>query len=302
MISQDGDGDGEGDRNLAARISSARSLLFVPGDRPDRIKKALASAAHAVIVDLEDAVRAEDKPFARSVAAGIRHRPSAPLLLIRTNAFGSADFAADLATVFEGGADGVVIPKFVPGAAAAELDDALSAAEAARGRVARMPVIGLIESAAGVLALSSPADFPARVIRLAFGAADLTADLRISYRASGVVTDHVMVAMVVASAAAGLAEPIDSPHFSLDDGEGLVERARKARELGFGGGLCIHPQQVATVNAAFEVSTNERRWAERVLAAWAAPSSPGRGAIRLDGELVDEAMVRRARQIADAAD
>jgi citrate lyase subunit beta/citryl-CoA lyase len=282
------------------RIASARSLLFVPGDRPDRIGKALASGADAVIVDLEDAVRPENKQHARSVVRDVGDRsggPSHPLLLVRVNAFGSADFTDDVEAALQCGADGIVLPKFVPGREAMQVDESMSAIETRLGVTDRVPLICIVESAAGLLGLQAPLELPPRVRRLAFGAADYHADLRISYRPAGIHTDLAMATLVVASAAAGLAEPIDSPFFGLDDNDGLAAAAHRARERGFGGALCIHPKQLEIVNAEFGVSDAERVWAERVVEAWNAPSSAGRGAIRVGGELIDEAMVRRARQI-----
>ncbi|MDQ1561181.1 MAG: citrate lyase subunit beta / citryl-CoA lyase [Actinomycetota bacterium] len=283
---------------IEQRISVARSFLFVPGDRPDRVGKALGSGADAIIIDLEDAVRPEVRPYARSVIRELGEQPgvpSQPLILVRVNPFGSTDFAKDVEAAIDGRVDGIVMPKFIPGQAATEMDAALSAIESSRAGADRMPVIGLVESAAGLLGLSAPTGFPSRVKRLAFGAADFYADLRISYHPSGIHTDLAMAALVVASAAQGLPAPLDSPHFSIGDDVGLETAVGRARERGFGGGLCIHPNQIALVNAGFAASEDERAWAVKVLAAWDGPSSAG--AIRVGDELVDEAMARRARQI-----
>jgi citrate lyase subunit beta/citryl-CoA lyase len=217
------------------------------------------------------------------------------LILARVNPFGSTDFAVDVDAAIDGRVDGIVMPKFVPGQPAIEMDAALNAIEAGRAGADRMPLIGLVESAAGLLGLSAPTEFPSRVKRLAFGAADFYADLRISYHPSGIHTDLAMATLVIASAAQGLPAPLDSPHFSIGDDVGLGTAVGRARERGFGGSLCIHPNQVAPVNAGFAASEDERAWAVKVLAAWNDPSSAG--AIRVGDELIDEAMVRRARQI-----
>jgi citrate lyase subunit beta/citryl-CoA lyase len=283
---------------IEQRISVARSFLFVPGDRPDRVGKALGSGADAIIIDLEDAVRPEVRPYARSVVRELGEQPrvsSQPLILARVNPFGSTDFAEDFEAAIGGLVDGIVMPKFVPGRAAIEMDAALSAIESGRAGADRMPVIGLVESAAGLLGLSVPTEVPPRVKRLAFGAADFYADLRISYHPSGIHTDLAMATLVIASAAQGLPAPLDSPHFSIGDDVGLEAAIGRAREQGFGGALCIHPNQVALVNAGFAASEDEQAWAVKVLAAWNDPSSAG--AIRVGDELIDEAMVRRARQI-----
>jgi citrate lyase subunit beta/citryl-CoA lyase len=281
-------------------ISVARSFLFVPGDRPDRVGKALGAAADAIIIDLEDAVRPEVRPYARSVVRKLAEQPrvsSQPLVLARVNPLGSTDFAEDVEAALDGRVDGIVMPKFVPGQAAIELDAALNAIESGRAGADRMPLIGLVESAAGLLGLAVPASFPPRVKRLAFGAADYYADLRISYHQSGIHTDLAMATLVIASAAQGLPAPLDSPHFSIGDDVGLASAVGRARDRGFGGALCIHPNQVAAVNSGFAASEDERAWAVKVLAAWTEPSSSTAGAIRVDDELIDEAMVRRARQI-----
>jgi citrate lyase subunit beta / citryl-CoA lyase len=283
---------------IEQRISAARSFLFVPGDRPDRVGKALGTGADAIIIDLEDAVRPDVRPYARSVVRELSEQPrvaSQPLVLARVNPFGSTDFAEDVEAAIDGRVDGIVMPKFVPGQAAIEMDAALNTIESGRDGADRMPLIGLVESAAGLLGLSAPTEFPSRVKRLAFGAADFYADLRISYHQSGIHTDLAMATLVIASAAQGLPAPLDSPHFSIGDEAGLASAVARARERGFGGALCIHPNQVAAVNAGLAASEEEQAWAVKVLAAWSEPSSAG--AIRVGDELIDEAMVRRARQI-----
>ena len=289
--------------DVEARISSARSLLFVPGDRPDRISKALKSGADGVIVDLEDAVRAENREVARTFLrrlVDVAPDPAESMLLVRVNPFGSADFTNDVQSAIEGGASGIVLPKFVPGKAAHQLDETLAVLEASQMRATRMPVIGLIESAAGVLGLTGPSILPSRLIRLAFGAADLQADLKITYQTSSTHTDFAMALIVLASAAAGLPAPLDSPHFALGDDAGLADSVHRAREVGFGGKLCIHPNQLAVVRAGFGVTEAEQQWAREVLEHWTDPANREVGAIRVGDEFVDEAMVRRARQILEA--
>ena len=286
--------------DVETRLSTARTFLFVPADRPDRITKALKSGADAVIVDLEDAVRAESREEARTNLRQMTDSvqgPAESMLLVRVNPFGSADFTNDVQSAIEGGASGIVLPKFVPGKAAHQLDETLAVLEASYGRASRMPVIGLIESAAGVLGLTGHSVLPIRLIRLAFGAADLQADLKITYQTSSIHTDFAMALIVLASAAAGLPAPLDSPHFALADVSGLANSVRRAREVGFGGKLCIHPNQLEIVRAGFGVTEAEHQWAREVLEHWTDPANRGVGAIRVGDDFVDEAMVRRARQI-----
>ena len=285
---------------VETRLSVARTFLFVPADRPDRITKALKSGADAVIVDLEDAVRAENREVARTFLrrlVDVAPDPGESILIIRVNPIRTSDFVPDLQAAFDSGAACIMLPKFIPGQTATEIDAALAVLEASYGRDSRMPVIGLIESAAGVLALSGSAVLPTRLIRLAFGAADLQADLKITYQTTSIHTDFAMALIVLASAAAGLPAPLDSPHFALEDESGLADSVRRAREGGFGGKLCIHPNQLAIVSAGFGATEAEQKWARQVLEHWTDPDNLGVGAIRVEDEFVDEAMVRRARQI-----
>jgi citrate lyase subunit beta/citryl-CoA lyase len=287
-----------------SRLHEARSLLFVPADRPDRIATALASSADAVIVDLEDAVRPENRAAAR---AGL---PAALLgarkpVVVRVNALASQDHAADVDAALDAGATGIMLAKFVPGEPSATLDDDLRARELRHGREAPLAVIGLVESAAGMIGLTSAAAMPHRVTQLAWGAADLHLDIARSPRSTGGIADFAMATLVLASRAAQLPAPLDSPFFvvggdAADDAEHvLAEHVARARALGFGGKLCIHPRQIAAVNDGFAATESELAWARTVVAAWDDASRAGRGAIAVGGELVDEAVIRRARQLLD---
>lgn len=283
-------------------MAAARSLLFAPGDRPDLIASALASRADAVIVDLEDAVRPEAREAAR---AGLpQNLAGAPLpVVIRVNPLGSPDYDADVTAALSAEAAGIMLAKFVPGEASAALDDDLGAREARHGRTTPLAVIGLIESAAGVIGLTSAAEMPRRITRLAWGAADLHLDLALSPRSTGGIADFAMAALVIASRVAHLPAPLDSPCLQVEREESdpaaiaLVAEVDRARALGFGGKLCIHPRQLAAVNAGFAPTEAELTWARTVVSAWDDVTRADRGAIAVDGELVDEAMIRRARQL-----
>ena len=280
-------------------LLNARTFLFVPGDRPERIAKALNAKTDAVIIDLEDAVRAEKKSAARAemVAPILESRSAAgPLLLIRTNEATSAEFAEDFKVAAQLQVDAIVLPKFSPGASAIEADKIISKLENEHKVNTPISVIGLIESTSGVLNLLNSSKIPDRVKRLAFGAADLYADLGVTYQATGPNTDLAMAALVLASAHSQLGAPIDSPHFEVADLQGLKERSIFASKIGFGGKLCIHPDQLATVEKYFQASVDEKDWAARVIERWNDRDEKS-GAILLDGSLVDEAMVKRAKQI-----
>lgn len=253
----------------------ARSYLFVPGTRPDRFAKALGSGAHVVIVDLEDAVAAADKPAARAqVASWLAENPALRILL-RVNAAGTPWHADDLAVAAAPNVAGVVVPK-------AERPEALPA-------LGDKPLLPLIESARGFAQLQAIASHPG-VLRLLFGTYDLRADLGLGAEPEALL--YFGSQLVLASRLAGLAAPIDGVVADLRDEAGWVTETRRARSLGFGGKLCIHPRQVAAVNEGFAPTADEIRWARRIVDAVG-----DQAAAVVDGEFVDRPILLRARAV-----
>ena len=262
-------------------LQPARSLLFVPGSRPDRFEKALAAGANAVIIDLEDAVAPADKERAREdVSAWLApHRA----VMVRINGADTAWFGDDLALCRRPGVAAVMLPK----AERAEDIAALRGAGAAT-------VLPLIESAAGMAALATIAAAPG-VQRLVFGSIDFQVDLGMR----DALEDELLFfrsQLVLASRLAGLQAPVDGVSTAIDDADQLRDDVLRARRLGFGGKLCIHPRQVASVNRHFAPSAAERAWAQRVLEAAAAS---GGAAIAVDGKMVDKPVILRAQAIRD---
>lgn len=254
-------------------LGAVRSLLFVPGTRPDRFDKALASGPDRVILDLEDAVAAEDKAAARAaIADWLRPEHS---VLLRLNGAGTAWFTEDLAVARLPGIAGVLLPK------------AESAAEIAAVR-ADLPVIPIIETARGFAVRLDVARAPG-VSRLAFGSIDFMADLGIPEDAPGVL-DAARFALVLASRLADIAPPIDGVTLAFEE-DATADAAARARAFGFGGKLCIHPRQVAVVNAGFAPSTAEVDFARRVVA-----RAAHEAVFALDGRMVDAPVILQARQ------
>lgn len=257
-----------------------RSFLYVPGHRPDRFDKAVASGADAVIVDLEDAVPPGAKLEARAVVAGWLDRPPAVPVWVRVNHREDL-LDEDLAMVAESAAAGAVIPKAIAEVCAAS----------------PVPVHALVETAEGVETLGRIARTPP-VVRLALGEADLCAELGVIASADARELWAIRSAAVVASAAAGLAPPVGPVPVDLDDDEALAATSRQLRAQGFGGRSVIHPRQVAAVNAAFTPDPAEVERARRIVEAHAAASE---GAATADGSFVDAAVVRQARRVLDQA-
>jgi citrate lyase subunit beta/citryl-CoA lyase len=263
----------------AVALQIARSYLFVPGDRPDRFDKALAAGADAVIVDLEDAVAPERKDAART-AIGNWLCAGKPIVL-RINADTSEWFDADLQLARAPGVAGILLPK------AERIDRALQAICAATGKYL-LPQIETAQGFANARALAAAHG----VQRLLFGTLDFQLDLGID--GEGDELAYHRSEMVLVSRLAGIQPPVDGPCTALDDAAQLTADARRAKRMGFGGKLCIHPKQVAHVNAAFAPSADELTWARRVMAA--AAESKG-AAVALDGRMVDRPVILRAEQI-----
>lgn len=263
-----------------AVLARATTVLFVPGDRPERFAKAAASEAELVVIDLEDAVSPDAKPAARAAAASwlAELDPSERgRWLARVNAAGTPWHEQDLQAV---GAGAVILPKAHAGAA-------LTAA-AARG-----PVVALIETAVGVLGAQAVAETPG-VARIAFGSFDLAGELGVD-PADTTALAAARAALVLASAAAELPGPIDGVHGALDDEAGLAAETALARRLGFTGKLCIHPRQLAPVAAGMTPGQDELAWAERVIAA--AETTEHGGVAVVDGAMVDPPVLARARRL-----
>jgi len=166
---------------------------------------------------------------------------------------------------------------------------------AAKGRP-DLPLVPIIESAAGVLNVIDIAR-SVEILCLAFGRFDLSADLGIDPEAGSPALATARAAIVLASAAAGLHPGLDSPWLKIDDLEGLRAAAQQGRDDGFGGMLLIHPSHVDTVNQVFSPTADEVTWARGIVASAGEAEAVGRGAYARDGQMVDEAVVRRARRI-----
>lgn len=292
-----------------------RTLLFVPGDRPDRIAKALGSDADAVAVDFEDAVGDTAKDTARTLTAEaltalapVRPGRSGPGLHIRINALETPEARADLDAVLpllgRVRLTGLIVPKACSAEQLTSLGEELDAAEARAGMPpGKLSLLPVVESAAGVLASAAIAAAVPRVRTLIFGTLDLAAELGVSPSIEGRELLHARSRLVLAARAAGLPGPLDGPHPALDDEAGLLRSTRAARELGFTGRVVLHPRQVAPVREAFAPTESELVLARAVLAAYGEATERGAGAVRLDdGTFIDRPVVARAEALLREAD
>ena len=274
-----------------------RSLLFVPAHVGRFVARAGERGADAVILDLEDAVPAEEKPAARAAlpdAIATVARGAAPM--VRANA-GLLDLARDLEAAVHPGLAAVVLPKVEEPALVRAASAAVGELEAARGLApGGVRLILQVETPAALFVLPAIAAADPRVAAITLGPEDFTA-------AMGAATDDAALlgpnlAVVAAARAAGIV-PLGfvGSIAGFEDLEDYARRIAAARRLGFRGAMAIHPSQVPVLNAGFAPGAEEVAWARRVLAGDAAARAEGRGAFRLDGRMVDPPVVRRAAEI-----
>ena len=270
---------------LETTLAFCTNFLFVPGTRPDRFLKALNSGAGGVIIDLEDAVGVDDKEKARGLvrqAWADFSDPQKKQLVIRINAPGTQFYGADLALAEEINAPCLLIPK-------SESRDQINGAAQILPTTAIIP---MIETALGLDCLKEIANAQ-QVLRLALGNLDLQADL-------GMVCDEqeselltARFQLVFQSRVAEIPPPIDGVTPSTTDENRISADAVRAKRMGFGGKLCIHPNQISLVRKAFEPSAAEIDWAQRVVQA--DQDSYG-GAVKLDGRMIDRPVVLLAQR------
>lgn len=285
---------------MSEMLATVRSLLFAPGNEERKLRGALESDADAVIADLEDAVPAAEKDRAREVVREVLREEARapggggpppergplredrspgerrPLRLLRIAAPADVELAAEL------GVDAAVVPK--------------ATAAAVRKLSGEPPVVAIVESPIGLREAYEIASAPA-VTALMLGAVDLSVALGLDPYGDGLELLFARSSIAVDSAAAGIGRPFDSPCLDFRDLDVVRREAERARSLGFAGKACIHPAQVAAVNAAFTPSAKQVEWAESTLAALAEGEREGRGAVALGGTMIDEPVAAQARGI-----
>jgi citrate lyase subunit beta/citryl-CoA lyase len=275
-----------------------RSLLFVPGDRPERMEKALASGADAVILDLEDAVAAPAKVESRRHVAAFLAANQSANLWVRINPLDGEECDRDLAAVLSAHPHGIVLPKAEGGASVDELARRLTE----RGNATAQILAIATETPAAIFQLGSYGGAK-RLAGLTWGAEDLPAAIgaSTSREEDGRYTAPYELARslcLFGAAAAGVA-PVETVYPAFRDLEGLAAYAARARRDGFTGMMAIHPAQVEAINAAFTPSAAEIEAARAVVAAFAA--HPGAGTLALDGRMVDRPHLVQAQRTLAAA-
>lgn len=295
---------------MSAPLRRSRSLLFVPGSKPAMMAKAAVSAADMVCLDLEDSVVPAEKAASRAhviralqeVDFGERAR------IVRINALDTPFAYRDLVDVVEAAGDRldlVMIPKVGAAREVVFVDMLLSQIEAHRGLDRRIGLEAQIESAAGFVFAREIAAASSRLEALIFGPGDFAASMQMPSAGIGERDQydelypghrwHAVMQTIVASARAHGLRCMDGPYAAYKDAAGLDQMSLIARAMGFDGKQCIHPAQLATVNAVFLPTEEELRRAEAVVRAYEAAAAAGQGAATHDGRMIDAVSLRLAR-------
>ena len=271
-----------------------RSLLFVPGDRPERFGKAAASGADALILDLEDAVAPTAKQAARAAVRAALSEPG-PVRLVRINPLDGAFADEDLDALAGTRPAGIVLPKAEGAASIAELERRLEVCGLAGVQV--LPIA--TETPAALFRLGSYSEVAGRLLGLTWGAEDLPAAIgaATSREPDGRYTAPYELArsLTLFAAHAARVAAIDTVFPAFRDLEGLTAYAARAVRDGFTGMMAIHPAQVATINAAFTPSPEALAYAHAVVAAFDA--NPDAGALQLNGKMIDAPHLKQARYL-----
>src|SRR5262245_33517469 len=279
-----------------------RSFLFAPGNHARKVAKVFDCGADHVILDLEDAVAKAEKVATRAPVVEALKRPRRGGAYVRVNGFNTEFCYGDAVAVVGPGLDGIILPMVESREQIVAFDWLVGALERERGLPhGGVDIIPIIETGKGIANARAIAAAGTRVKRMAFGAGDYTLDMNMEWTLAESELEHARAEMAVASRAAGLEAPIDTVWVHINDLEGLANSAKRARQLGFQGKMCIYPPQVAPVNGAFTPTEAEIAFARRVVAAFEKAESEGSSSIQLDGYFIDYPIVYKAQRTLDAA-
>jgi citrate lyase subunit beta/citryl-CoA lyase len=275
-----------------------RSFLFAPGNHARKVEKVFGCGADNVILDLEDAVATAEKVATRAlIVEALKKKPGGCGAYVRVNAYGTDFCYGDAAAVVGPWLDGIVFPMVESREQMIAFDWLIAGLERERGMpVGGIDIIPIVETAKGLAAARDIAAAGTRVRRMAFGAGDYTLDMNMEWTLDESELEHARTEMVVASRAAGLDAPLDTVWVHIKDLDNLEKSARRARQLGFQGKMCIYPPQVEVVNRVYTPSDEEIAFARRVVDAFDKAEKEGSSSIQLDGFFIDYPIVYKARK------
>lgn len=280
-----------------------RSLLFVPGNQPKMLTKALGYRPDAFMPDMEDSVPVDEKAQAREVTASFLQQLAqvGPLVIPRVNALDTGLLEADLAAVVGPHIYGVSVGKISTRDDVETISRLLTDLEQKAGLpIGQVKLVLWIETAMAIVHCYEICTASPRLVGVAFGAEDLTHDMGIERTDDDSEVAYPRHIICIAARAADVLA-LDTPFFGFRDPDGLKQNALTAKKIGFKGKFAIHPAQIDTINATFSPSSAEIEHARRVIAAFEEAERAGRGSTSLDGKVVDVPVVKRARALVEMA-
>ncbi|MDL2271970.1 CoA ester lyase [Desulfovibrio sp. OttesenSCG-928-I05] len=282
-------------------MNRCRTMLFMPGNNPGMLASAGSLGADIVIFDLEDAVAQAEKDTARILVRNtLTYLKPATEVTVRINALDTPYWKDDIDAAIQGGAEYILAPKCAQASDVHTLMGAIEEAEARTGTTKKLLLIALIESALGVENAFALATSHPRLTGILLGAEDLTAELGAKRTAVGQEILYARSRIVMACRAAGI-KALDTPFPFVTDLEGLAADAAFSAQLGFDGKAVISPHHVHAVNEAFSPTAEQVRWAERVMVVARRAKEEGKGAVSLDGMMIDLPIIKRAERILSRA-
>ncbi|MCI0563886.1 MAG: CoA ester lyase [Nitrososphaera sp.] len=280
-----------------------RTFLFTPGNHPRKVAKVFDLGADAVILDLEDTVAISEKVTTRQAVVDALKKPRRCKGYVRVNAYHTPFCYGDLLAITGGWLDGVVLPKVETPAQLLTIDWLLAQLERERGLPnGSMDLMPIIESGKGVAAVNEIAHAGSRVCRLSFGAADYTRDMGMHWTLEESELAHARSAIVLASRVAELEPPIDTPFLHIGKHLDALKRITQlARDMGFQGKLCIHPEQVGPINEIFTPTEKEIAEAKKIVEAFQVAEASGSASLQVHGQFVDYPIVEKAKRVLEIA-
>lgn len=284
-------------------MQANRSYLFAPGNHPRKVAKVFAAGADAVILDLEDAVAVSEKVATRATVVEALQAPRTCRGYIRVNALDTEFTFGDIEAVVAAGVDGIILPKVERAADVQMVDWMMRSLERKRGlAVGGIDLMPIIETGKGVANVREICGASGRLKRVSFGAGDYTRDMAIEWTFAEGELAHARAEIVLASRINELEPPIDTVFIHIREHEAFTNSAVLARQLGFQGKFCIHPDQVALTNDAFTPSDEEIAWSRRVIEAFKEAEAAGSASIQIDGYFVDYPIVVKAERVVALAE
>ena len=280
-----------------------RTFLFAPGNHPRKVEKVFDAGADAVILDLEDAVAISEKAATRAVVVAALQRPRQCRGYVRVNALDTEFCFGDIEAVVAKGVDGIILPKVERAADLEKVDWLMRGLEAKAGLAeGGIDLIPIIETGKGIANAREVCSAGGRLRRVAFGAGDYTRDMGMEWTVEEAEIAPAQAEVVLASRINDLEPPLDTVYIHIKDDEGFTASARRAKQFGFQGKMCIHPVQVPLANGVFTPTAEEAEFSRKVIAAFAEAEAAGSASIQLDGYFIDYPIVEKAKRVVALAD